>query len=143
MAAEPSDKAGARWSRAGSGNPTPYPVDRDGWRLTLRRKLMFPMGGVRDILMAVAPCAESRLGSRAPPALRGLAMELSFERPTIVLNEDAGGLTSAAPGCGARAAEEETELAMSNPASANGFRTSVTATLSVRDWPRAIDFYKR
>src|SRR6266498_5662194 len=26
--------------------------------------------------------------------------------------------------------------------SANGFRTSITATLSVRDWARAIDFYK-
>jgi len=24
----------------------------------------------------------------------------------------------------------------------DGFRTSVTATLSVRDWPRAIEFYK-
>ena len=26
--------------------------------------------------------------------------------------------------------------------SSNGFRTSVTATLSVRNWARAIDFYK-
>jgi PhnB protein len=31
---------------------------------------------------------------------------------------------------------------MSEPTSAGGFRTSVTATLSVRDWARAMDFYK-
>jgi PhnB protein len=31
---------------------------------------------------------------------------------------------------------------MSDPTSSNGFRTSLTATLSVRDWARAIDFYK-
>src|SRR5262245_65395454 len=31
---------------------------------------------------------------------------------------------------------------MNNATSSNGFRTSVTATLSVRDWARAIDFYK-
>jgi PhnB protein len=31
---------------------------------------------------------------------------------------------------------------MSNATSSSGFRTSVTATLSVRDWPRAMDFYK-
>jgi PhnB protein len=32
---------------------------------------------------------------------------------------------------------------MSDATSSHGFRTSVTATLSVRDWPRAIEFYKR
>jgi PhnB protein len=31
---------------------------------------------------------------------------------------------------------------MGNAPSSNGFRTSVTATLSVRNWARAIDFYK-
>jgi len=31
---------------------------------------------------------------------------------------------------------------MSDATSSNGFRTSVTATLSVRNWARAIDFYK-
>jgi PhnB protein len=31
---------------------------------------------------------------------------------------------------------------MSDTTSANAFRTSVTATLSVRNWARAIDFYK-
>jgi PhnB protein len=31
---------------------------------------------------------------------------------------------------------------MSDTTPSNGFRTSVTATLSVRDWARAIDFYK-
>src|SRR5207249_12098810 len=31
---------------------------------------------------------------------------------------------------------------MSNPTSSHGFQTSITATLSVRDWARAIDFYK-
>jgi PhnB protein len=31
---------------------------------------------------------------------------------------------------------------MSSATSATGFRTSVTATLSVRNWDRAIDFYK-
>jgi len=31
---------------------------------------------------------------------------------------------------------------MSNTASSNKFRTSVTATLSVRNWAQAIDFYK-
>src|SRR5712692_1176981 len=31
---------------------------------------------------------------------------------------------------------------MSDAMSPNGFRTSVTATLSVRNWDRAIDFYK-
>src|SRR5215813_14755797 len=31
---------------------------------------------------------------------------------------------------------------MSNAMPSNGFRTSVTATLSVRNWARAIDFYK-
>lgn len=31
---------------------------------------------------------------------------------------------------------------MSDPTSSNGFPTSVTATLSVRNWARAIDFYK-
>src|SRR3954470_1186582 len=31
---------------------------------------------------------------------------------------------------------------MSEPASTSGFQTSVTATLSVRNWPEAIDFYK-
>lgn len=32
---------------------------------------------------------------------------------------------------------------MSEATSSNGVRTSVTATLSVRNWARAIDFYKR
>jgi PhnB protein len=32
--------------------------------------------------------------------------------------------------------------AMSEAPSANGFQTSVTATLSVRNWARAMDFYK-
>jgi len=32
---------------------------------------------------------------------------------------------------------------MSQAASPTAFRTSVTATLSVRDWPRAFDFYQR
>ena len=32
---------------------------------------------------------------------------------------------------------------MGDAAQSNGFRTTVTATLSVRDWPQAIDFYKR
>ena len=31
---------------------------------------------------------------------------------------------------------------MTDAAQSTGFRTSVTATLSVRDWARAIDFYK-
>jgi PhnB protein len=31
---------------------------------------------------------------------------------------------------------------VSDPTSSNGFRTSITATLSVRNWARAIDFYK-
>src|SRR6266568_2598311 len=31
---------------------------------------------------------------------------------------------------------------MSNATSPNGFKTSVTATLSVRNWARAMDFYK-
>jgi catechol 2,3-dioxygenase-like lactoylglutathione lyase family enzyme len=31
---------------------------------------------------------------------------------------------------------------MSEPTRSNGFRTSVTATLSVRDWTGAIEFYK-
>src|SRR5687768_12724501 len=31
---------------------------------------------------------------------------------------------------------------MNNATSANGFRTSITATLSVKNWARAIDFYK-
>ena len=31
---------------------------------------------------------------------------------------------------------------MSNPTSSHGFQTSITATLSVRNWARAIDFYK-
>jgi PhnB protein len=31
---------------------------------------------------------------------------------------------------------------MSDATSSNGFRTSVIATLSVRNWARAIDFYK-
>src|SRR5260370_30013267 len=31
---------------------------------------------------------------------------------------------------------------MSDATSSNGLRTSVTATLSVRNWARAIDFYK-
>jgi PhnB protein len=31
---------------------------------------------------------------------------------------------------------------MSDAATSSSFRTSVTATLSVRDWARAIDFYK-
>src|SRR5229473_3133865 len=31
---------------------------------------------------------------------------------------------------------------MSDAASSKGFRTSVTATLSVRNWARAIDFYQ-
>jgi PhnB protein len=31
---------------------------------------------------------------------------------------------------------------MNDPTSSNGFRTSLTATLSVRNWGRAIDFYK-
>ena len=31
---------------------------------------------------------------------------------------------------------------MNNTTSSAGFRTSVTATLSVRDWPQAMDFYK-
>jgi PhnB protein len=31
---------------------------------------------------------------------------------------------------------------MSDAASSNNFRTSITATLSVRNWPQAIDFYK-
>jgi PhnB protein len=31
---------------------------------------------------------------------------------------------------------------MSDAPSSNGFRTSITATLSVRNWDRAIDFYK-
>jgi PhnB protein len=31
---------------------------------------------------------------------------------------------------------------MSNAPSSTGFRTSVTATLSVRNWAQAIDFYK-
>lgn len=31
---------------------------------------------------------------------------------------------------------------MRDATSSNGFRTSVTATLSVRDWARAVDFYK-
>jgi PhnB protein len=31
---------------------------------------------------------------------------------------------------------------MSEAPSANGFQTSVTATLSVRNWARAMDFYK-
>jgi PhnB protein len=31
---------------------------------------------------------------------------------------------------------------MSDATKSNGFRTAVTATLSVRDWPRAIVFYK-
>jgi PhnB protein len=32
---------------------------------------------------------------------------------------------------------------MSQAASSQGFRTSVTATLSVRGWPRAMEFYRR
>ncbi len=32
---------------------------------------------------------------------------------------------------------------MSQAASSQGFRTSVTATLSVRGWPRAMEFYSR
>jgi PhnB protein len=32
---------------------------------------------------------------------------------------------------------------MSDTTSANSFRASVTATLSVRDWARAIEFYQR
>ncbi len=32
---------------------------------------------------------------------------------------------------------------MGNGPAANGFRVLVTATLSVRDWPRAVEFYKR
>ena len=32
---------------------------------------------------------------------------------------------------------------MGQSASSQGFRTSVTATLSVRDWPRAVEFYRR
>jgi PhnB protein len=31
---------------------------------------------------------------------------------------------------------------MSNAASSNGCRTSLTATLSVRNWPEAMEFYK-
>ena len=31
---------------------------------------------------------------------------------------------------------------MSEPKATNGVRTAITATLSVRDWPRAIEFYK-
>jgi PhnB protein len=31
---------------------------------------------------------------------------------------------------------------MSNATSSNGFQTSVTATLSVRNWARAVDFYR-
>ena len=31
---------------------------------------------------------------------------------------------------------------MNNAASSTGFRTAVTATLAVRDWARAMDFYK-
>jgi PhnB protein len=31
---------------------------------------------------------------------------------------------------------------MSNVTSSDNFRTSITATLSVRNWPQAIDFYK-
>lgn len=31
---------------------------------------------------------------------------------------------------------------MSDVVASNGFRTSVTATLSVRNWARAVDFYK-
>jgi PhnB protein len=31
---------------------------------------------------------------------------------------------------------------MTDSTSSDGFRTSITATLSVRDWARAIDFYK-
>jgi len=32
---------------------------------------------------------------------------------------------------------------MSSASHDHGFRTRVTATLSVRDWPRAMEFYKR
>src|ERR671923_663152 len=37
---------------------------------------------------------------------------------------------------------EERGSAMSNATVSNGFRTSITATLSVRNWARAIDFYQ-
>jgi PhnB protein len=36
--------------------------------------------------------------------------------------------------------QQKRGIAMSGPAS--GFKTGVTATLSVRDWARAVDFYK-
>jgi PhnB protein len=36
---------------------------------------------------------------------------------------------------------ENERIAMSE--AANGFKTRVTATLAVRDWTRAVDFYKR
>ena len=32
---------------------------------------------------------------------------------------------------------------MSNPSTLAGIRTQITATLSVRDWAAAMDFYKR
>src|SRR5215470_7230546 len=36
----------------------------------------------------------------------------------------------------------QTDFAMNNIDSSNDFRTAVTATLSVRNWARAMDFYK-
>src|SRR5205823_9510045 len=37
---------------------------------------------------------------------------------------------------------QEKGFGMSDSVASNGFRTRVTATLSVRDWTRAMDFYK-
>src|SRR5437899_2055321 len=37
---------------------------------------------------------------------------------------------------------EEGDSSMSDDMSPNGFRTSITATLSVRNWARAMDFYQ-